>query len=59
MKLAVTGTTVKGKLWEASATEPGADQVTGTAPTATGKLAGYYTYGLHGAVLEAFAITVP
>ncbi|MDB5216844.1 MAG: hypothetical protein JWO86_4771 [Myxococcaceae bacterium] len=59
MKLAVIGTTVKGKLWEASATEPGADQVTGTAPTATGKLAGYYTYGLHGAVLEAFAITVP
>lgn len=56
MKLMVSGTAASGKLWEASAAEPGAFQVTGPAPAA-GKLAGFYTYGVNGAVLESFVIT--
>lgn len=59
MKLKVVGTTASGKIWEATAMEPAAFQVTGTAPSASGKLAGFYTYLLNGAVLETIAITTP
>jgi hypothetical protein len=58
MKLKVAGSTLSGKLWETSASEPSAFQVSGTGP-ATGKLAGFYTYSANGAVLESLYITVP
>ena len=59
LKVNVAGRTVRGKLWNASAVEPPAYELTTTSASATGKMVGFYTYLLNGAVLESFAVTVP
>lgn len=58
--LKVIGAEVRGKFWISTDQEPATDQmVIPSAPYATGRGVGFYTYFTHDAVLEDMVITVP
>jgi len=46
-------------MWEANEAEPAAYQVLATAPWATGRGIGFYTYLTNSAVLETLRVSVP
>jgi hypothetical protein len=59
MRVTTTGASILGKLWADGATEP-AWQVEGTsAINRTGRVVGFYTYLVVGAVLERYEVTFP
>lgn len=57
-RLRVVGEFVAGKIWPDGSAEP-AVQVTAPAMFKTGRGAGFYSYGVSGAVLESLEVTVP
>ena len=58
-QLKAMGTQISGKMWEANEAEPAAYQVLATAPWATGRGIGFYTYLTNSAVLETLRVSVP
>ena len=59
LKVNVVSNTVRGKRWDASAAEPPGYELMATSASDNGKMVGFYTYLINGAVLESFAVTVP
>lgn len=59
MKAAVTGTTMKGKMWLATDPEPDWQVTVPTLPWSTGRGIGWYVYLTYDAVLENLVVTVP
>jgi len=59
MKLQCWGSTIKGKMWEATQPEPDWQVNVLNATYKTGRGVGYYVYNTYTAVLESMRVTVP